>query len=139
MIIVTQQQDDENPLLWHFKIAGLSNGVVRLADLSRETTSPADWLAANEAEAQAAIDAGVISEDYNQRVDFEDLEADITNELTWIETTLTEIDNGLAAVGAFTNATQRAIVTGLLQNQKRILLQQRRELKAWRYTIRRLS
>jgi hypothetical protein len=74
-----------------------------------------------------------------ERLDFEDLEADIANELAWIEATLPEIDNGIAAVGAFTNATQRAIITGLLQNQRRILLQQRRELKAWRFVIRRLE
>jgi hypothetical protein len=62
-----------------------------------------------------------------ERLDFEDLEADIANELAWIEATLPEIDNGIAAV------------TGLLQNQRRILLQQRRELKAWRFVIRRLE
>lgn len=81
---------------------------------------------------QEAIEEG-------ERLDFDGLEDDTINELAWIETTLTEIDAGLAAVGAFTNAGQRAIVTGLLQNQRRTLLQQRRELKAWRYVIRRLK
>lgn len=137
--IVSQQQDDENLNLWHFRIAGPDSvdGTIRLADLSEETTSPADWLAANQAEAQAAIDAGAVSEEYNEGVDFEALEEDIAGELAWITATLPEIDAGLAAVnGAFSNAGQRAIVTGLLQNQKRLLLQQRGEFKAWRYVIR---
>lgn len=139
--IVRQQQDDQNSELWHFKIAGpdTAAGAIRLADLSRETTSPADWLAANQAEAQAAIDAGVISEEYNERSDFNGLKADIANELAWIETTLTEIDAGLNLVDAATLAQLRVIVRGVLQNQRRILWQQRRELRAWRYVNRRLD
>lgn len=76
--------------------------------------------------------------DILEKADLMELSEDITNELAWIETGITDIDNGLAAVTAFTNATQRAIVTGLLQNQKRVLQQQRRKLKAWRYVVRRL-
>lgn len=62
MDIIRQQQDENG--LWHFKIGGVaSDSLYRLADLSRETTSPADWLAANAAEAQVAIDAGVYNEE----------------------------------------------------------------------------
>lgn len=136
--IVSQQQDDENLNLWHFRIAGPDtvDGTVRLADLSRETTSPADWLAANEAEAQAAIDAGVVSEPYNEGVDFAALEADIANELEWIETARDDIAQGKAIVGSATLANLRLIVDGLLDIQDRVLQQQRREFKAWRYVIR---
>lgn len=65
MDIIRQQQDD-NPAVWHFKIGGFAgDGLYRLADLSRETTSPADWLAANQVEAQAAIDGGVFNEEHD--------------------------------------------------------------------------
>lgn len=84
-----------------------------------------------EVAAQEAIEA-------QEGQDFSDLEADITNELAWIETAITEIDTGLGVVDAATLAQLRVIVKGLLQNQRRILLQQRRELKAWRFVIRRL-
>lgn len=73
------------------------------------------------------------------RVDFEALAADITNELAWIETALTEIDTGLGLVDAATLAQLRAIVKGMLQNQRRILLEQRGELRAWRYVIRQVA
>ena len=63
MEIIVKQLDD-NFSLWHFKIGGIaSDGLYRMADLSRETTSPDDWLAANQAEAQALIDSGVYRED----------------------------------------------------------------------------
>jgi hypothetical protein len=76
--------------------------------------------------------------DVAERADFNDLGADITNQVDWINTTIPEIDAGLAAVGAFTNATQRAIITGLLQNQRRIVLILRGVLRAFRFVIRRL-
>jgi hypothetical protein len=69
MDVILQQQDENNPALWHFKIGGIAqDGLYRLADLSRETTSPADWLAANGTEAQAAIDAGVYNETVARQV-----------------------------------------------------------------------
>lgn len=139
MEIVSQQKDEGNPNLWHFKIAGVATGgEIRLADLSRETPSPANWLAANQAEAQVAIDAGVVNEEYNERGDFSGLESDISNQLSWISTTLPDIDTGLAGVDGATLVQLRGIVKGLLQNQRRILLIVRGVLKAFRYVIRRL-
>jgi hypothetical protein len=62
--IIRQQQHELDPRIWHFKIGGIAaDGLYRLADLSLETTSPADWLAANETLAQQLIDAGVYNED----------------------------------------------------------------------------
>jgi hypothetical protein len=76
--------------------------------------------------------------DVAERADFNNLGADITNQIDWINVTIPEIDNGLAAVGAFTNPTQRAIIAGLLQNQRRILLILRGVLRAFRFVIRQL-
>lgn len=140
MDIIRGQQNEQNPAIWNFKIGGIAgDGLYRLADLVKETTSPADWLAVNPAEAQAAIDAGAVNEEHNERVNFEELEADITGELAWITTAITEIDTGLGVVDAATLAQLRVIVKGLLQNQRRVLLQQRREFKAWRYVVRRVG
>lgn len=73
-----------------------------------------------------------------ERLDFAALAADITNELAWIETAITEVDTGLGLVDAATLAQLRAIVKGVLQNQRRILLEQRGELRARRYVVRRV-
>lgn len=65
MDIISQVQDGN---LWYFKVGGLaSDGIYRVADLSRETTDPADWLAANGAEAQNAIDAGGVTLEESER------------------------------------------------------------------------
>ncbi len=86
-----------------------------------------------DAEAElAAIEAAAQTE----RLDLAGLSADITNELTWITTAITDIDTGLGIVDSATLTQLRAIVKGVLQNQRRMLLEQRSELKAWRYVIR---
>jgi hypothetical protein len=95
-------------------------------------------VAASQAEAQAAIDAGAVNEAYNERVDFAGLEADINNELDWIEGAISEIDTGLGVVDGATLAQLRAIVRGLLEIERRVLQEQRQELKAWRFVIRKL-
>lgn len=154
--IVTQQQDETNPNLWYFKISGpdTATGAIRLADLSQETTSPADWLAANPTQAQAAIDAGVVNQEYNEKQDFSGLLVDIANELTWLGTAQAAIANertdivtgiGIIDAGA-TLAQLRQVVRGLavildntLQRQDRLTREQARELKAWRYTIRQVD
>jgi hypothetical protein len=99
-------------------------------------------LEAREAELlAAAIAAGVVANvaEIAERRDFAGLEADITGELAWITGAIAEIDTGLGVVDAATLAQLRVIVKGLLQNQRRILLEQQRELKAWRLVIRRLG
>lgn len=73
-----------------------------------------------------------------ERLDLDSLQDDITNQIDWTNTTIPEIDSGIAAVGAFTNAAQRAIVLGLLQNQRRIVLIIRGVLKAFRFIIRKV-
>lgn len=98
-------------------------------------------LTARETELLAAAQAAgmeVNAPEIAERLDLAGLEDDITGELAWITATLPEIDTGLTAVDAATLAQLRVIVRGLLQNQRRLLLQQRGELKAWRYAIRRL-
>lgn len=73
-----------------------------------------------------------------ERLDLDSLQDDIINQIDWTNTTVPEIDSGIAAVGAFTNAAQRAIVLGLLQNQRRIVLIIRGVLKAFRFIIRKV-
>jgi hypothetical protein len=76
--------------------------------------------------------------DVAERVDFDNLGADITTQIDWINGTLPEIDTGLNAVDAATLAQLRVIVRGLLQNQRRIVLILRGVLRAFRFVIRRL-
>lgn len=56
-------KDEVTPNLWHFQVYGPDSvdGTVRIARTSQtllETETPEDWLAANQVEAQALIDAG---------------------------------------------------------------------------------
>lgn len=99
-------------------------------------------LEGREAELLAAAQAaGVVANvgEVAERRDFAGLEADITGELAWITTAIAEIDTGLGVVDAATLAQLRVIVKGLLQNQRRVLLEQQREMKAWRWVIRRVG
>lgn len=66
-----------------------------------------------------------IEDEQAENLDFSNLEADITNELTWITDTLATID-------VMTQVQVRNVV-------KRILQEQQKELKAWRYVIRKLG
>jgi hypothetical protein len=141
MEIVSRQQDDEAPGVWRFKIAGpAAGGEIRLADLSRETEDPETWLADNEAEAQAAIDAGVFNEVFSQGLDLANLSEQITSEIDWVsDTALTDIDSDLATIDAMTATQVRAAVKKMLQRERRGLLVRRVMLRAWRYVIRRLG
>jgi hypothetical protein len=97
---------------------------------------------ADEAAALAVIGAHdpANTPDVAERSDFNDLDGDITNQVEWINTTIPEIDTGLGLIdSAFPNATQRAIIRGLLQNQRRILLVLRGLLRAFRFVVRRLK
>jgi methylaspartate ammonia-lyase len=76
--------------------------------------------------------------DVLEKADLAALSDDIDNQINWIGSTIPEIDTGLGTVGAFANATQRAIITGLLQNQKRELQIIRGILKAFRFIVRKL-
>lgn len=70
MKIIKQQQDDEGLGFWHFKIGGrAADDKYRLADLTRETTSPEDWLVANLIEAQNLIDSGTYYAEYALKQD----------------------------------------------------------------------
>jgi hypothetical protein len=74
---------------------------------------------------QAASNTGQANTpELTERRDFSGLEQDINNELVWIGDTLATIDT-------MTQAQVRNVI-------KRILQEQQRELKAWRYVIRRL-
>lgn len=96
---------------------------------------------ADEAAALAVIEAHdpESTPDALERADFNNLGADITTQVDWINGTIPEIDTGLGLIdSAFPNVTQRAIIRGLLQNQRRILLILRGVLRAFRFVVRRL-
>lgn len=127
MDIIRQQRDDVDANLWHFKIGGIAaDGPYRLADLSRETTSPADWLAANEAEAQVLVDAGHIREEFNERRDrVQSFVEAAQNELDWLDT----------AISAWPTATNAQ----KLEAGERLMRQNRAIIKAVLYLARRVG
>lgn len=62
--IIKQQQDDENTVLWHFKLGGAdASGHYRFADLSREYKDPQTWIDENPVLAQSEIDNGQLLTD----------------------------------------------------------------------------
>lgn len=124
--IITQQADDAVIGRWHFKIGGPDtvDQIYRLADLTRDTTSPTDWLAANGAEAQTLIDAGYVNEDVNESRDFSATIAQINGELDYLNATIPNIDT-------MTAAQVRSVVKRLAQENREIL-------KALRWVARRL-
>lgn len=104
---------------------------------------------------QQEIDAllAEIETEEAEGIDFDALEADITGELAWILAAQAAITNERAEIvtgigiidGGATLVQLRQVVRGLalivdntLQRQDRLTKQQQRELKAWRYVIRRL-
>lgn len=126
--IVNQQPDEVVLTRWHFKIGGPDSidSTYRLADLTRDgITSPADWLAANGAEAQALIDAGYVSDEVNERRDFGATIDQINAEIDYLNTTIPAIDT-------MTAAQVRDVVKRLAQENREIL-------KALRWVARRLN
>lgn len=95
----------------------------------------------NEAPTQAEIDAllAEIEAEEAEGVDFDALEAEITGELAWILTARADVAAGIGILdGGATLAQTRGVVKGLAQIVDRMLIEQQRELRAWRYVIRRL-
>lgn len=78
--------------------------------------------------------------DVLEKADLGSLEADIAGELAWILTARSDITNGITILDAgATLAQTRGVVKGLAQIVDRLLQEQQRELKAWRYVVRRLK
>lgn len=71
------------------------------------------------------------------QIDKADLLADIANELEWIPTEQDNLQNAIDNVipGLAIPNPPKAVLTGLASNQKRILQEQLRELRAWRFVI----
>lgn len=152
--IIVQQQDEVDPTTWYIKIGGIAaDGNYKLADLTITTgTTPADWLATHQAEAQAAIDAGVINQEFTEKLDLGALAAQVNSELTWlasaraeIGTIQTDIVNARVTLNNATLAVTRGVVDGILVRMDAMLQQMDRmhqeeiaELKAMRYIVRRL-
>ena len=143
MDIIRQKQHELNLAIWHFKIGGIAaDGLYRLADFSEETTSPEDWLAANPVEAQAAIDAGEVNEDFNERVNLADLRLKIDNRISRIVTVRRpDIATGkeIMTNPASTQAQKNAVLNGLLDIVDEMLVSEREQLEAWKYVSRRLK
>lgn len=120
-------------------VAEIEPGVFRVDFALEATQQQRDQAAAIVTAFDPAAELAVLEATIEaERTGFAGLAADIGNELDWITTAIAEIDTGLGLVDAATLAQLRAIVEGVLQNQRRILLEQRGELRAWRYVVRRL-
>jgi hypothetical protein len=91
---------------------------------------------------QAAFDpvgelAAVGAADTQAKTDYTEFQSLISAELVWIDgTAIPNIDTGLGVVDTATLAQLRLIVRGLLENQRRGFLEEKRELKAWRHLLR---
>lgn len=78
--------------------------------------------------------------DIHERADLATLYNKIENELAWIETARTDITNGIAVIDGGATLTQlRGVVRGLALIVDRVLVEQREELKSWKYVTRRLK
>lgn len=78
----------------------------------------------------------VIVDEYLQgQIDKDDLLADIDNELAWIPTEQDAIDTAIALVPAATTAQLKTIMIGILEHDRRILQENLRMLRAWKFMI----
>lgn len=101
--------------------------VIRLAVVETTITeypTPQDWLDVNLVEAQTLIDAGQYSEEFAQKIDLRDLAADATAEIAWLEENIPLVDTANLA-------TLRGYI-------RRLMAENRRQIKAWRFVAHRL-
>lgn len=78
----------------------------------------------------------IVDEYLTGKIDSIALLDDIKNQLDWIGPTIDDINTAIAAIPGFNiPAGLQTILTGMLQNQKRILQIERRELMVWRFVI----
>lgn len=93
------------------------------------------------AEEISLAEAQILVDEYVQgAIDSNDLLDDIQNQLDWIGDStsgaIADIDTAIAAIPGFSiPAGLQIILVGMLENQKRILQIEKRELKAWRFMI----
>lgn len=75
------------------------------------------------------------------QVDRDDLLADIDGELSWIPGERDVLQNAIDVVipGLSIPANARAVLSGLADNQRRILQQNYRQLKVWKFMINNLT
>lgn len=75
------------------------------------------------------------------KVDRDDLLADIDGELSWIPGERDVLQNAIDVVipGLSIPANARAVLSGLADNQRRILQQNYRQLKVWKFLINNLT
>jgi len=102
--------------------------VIRLAIVETTVTeypTPQDWLDANPVEAQALIDAGRYVEEFAAKVDLRELRADATAEIDWLEENIPLVDTADLA-------TLRTYI-------RRLMSENLRQIKAWRFVAHRLA
>lgn len=75
----------------------------------------------------------------SEKVDFEGLLAQITTEVSYLDGQITLYDSTIPTIDTMTTAQVRAVVKELAQTMRRVMVEQRAELKTWRYAIRRLT
>lgn len=80
---------------------------------------------------------GLVDQYLQGKIDIVDLLNDIQNELDWIPGERDNLQNAIDTVipGLAIPAAAKAVLTGLASNQKRILQEQLRELRTWRFVI----
>jgi hypothetical protein len=95
---------------------------------------------------QAAYDpvgevAAVEAADSQAKSDFTYLQSLITNELAWIVTARADIVTGKGVVTnpASTLAQTKQVINGLLDIVDRLLVEQDREMRAWRHLLRKID
>jgi hypothetical protein len=102
----------------------------------------AEVLAAHETLALSVIAAHdpLNNPDILEKLDMDALKSQITNELAWIVTARADITTGIGVIdGGATLVQLRGVVKGLAQIMDRMLQEQDKELRAWRFVIRKLS
>lgn len=107
--VFSQQQDEETPSIWYAKIMGphSGDGINRLADIA-VNEPPADWIANNPVDAQAAIDAGVINDTFNAGIDFKALSDDVNAQLAWLAINIPLVDTAdLATLRVYLKRTMQ--------------------------------
>ena len=127
MNLIRYVYDEENPMTVYLVVEGFAgDGQFKTASitttLSEET--PEEWFTdvTNEVEIQAEIDAGQVNTEREDRHYVRELGADIATELSWLDSTIPQID-GMA-------------LADLRSTLKRLAKENQGMLKAWQLLVR---
>jgi len=138
MEILKQQFGEDE--LWHIQVGGIAaDGKYRVNATSVEYDDPETWLAEHQAEAQALVDAGQHDLLRETRPDFDALAGKVTTEIEWLDEQIPRLEAAIPTIDAMTLAELRTYIGELSEGLLRVLHEQREELRAWRYLLRRFG